>query len=670
MPQINDRCPTSGLVSPREAFIVFLACAATFSVINVALGKDLNWDFFNYHRYAALNIYQSRIQQDFFAAGYQGYMNPIAYAPFAWMIHAQWHSLMIGCILACLHSLNAFFLYLICREILTRNNFPRITAALSTTLGCASGAVISQIGSTFVDPLTTVPIMAGLWLLISNRLRFNADIACGLGGFSVALKLTNAPYAIGLFLALLGRSLIERNNWREIGLSSLGALICGTGGFLITYAPWGFGLWESYGSPIFPLFNGIFKAPDFPSYNIALDRFVPQHLVDSLMLPFRMLSSESWVYTEIQAPDIRPTVILAGLAAWGSLVALRRQWDSKRCDIDAAHSSKSLAALVFFLAALPLWIVTSSNGRYAIPLLLLMGPFLVLVWQNAFGENKGRILLGTCIVVQVAAIFMAGFPRWSPMPWTKTWLPASIPRELKESPYLYITLGLSSESYLAAEVHPQSIFVNPIGLLSISTGGPGWNRFTFLRDTHKGATQIVLPPANISDPEARHIFIRRHNAMINRLGLVMDEMSCRSVIFNDSREAISSPWIPPVSPQRELLICSAQTAPVDQELDQQRRMAESIMNKLEDRCPKIFQPRRPQIEGDGINWVRLYGKHDLIVSLDFGKNRTLRYRQDRQGIQTVIGSVDNYSEDIDRFVCRLPHDGSRGIETLRPDESH
>lgn len=658
-------------VSTLEALGAFGIFASLFVITNALLGKDLNWDFFNYHRYAALNLYQSRLTQDFFAAGYQGYMNPLPYAPFAWMLHAGWHSLVIGSVLAIIHSLNAFFLYLICRAVLVRNDFPRTTAILSTLLGCSTGAFVSQIGSSFVDPLTTVPVMAGLWLLVTGSSLPRSALVGALVGFSVALKLTNAPYAIGLYAALLAAAWGGKSHTRHLCRTAFAGAGGGLAAFLVAYAPWGLKLYQAYGSPVFPLFNSLFKAPDFPGYSIALDRFVPQGFMDALTLPFRMLSSASWIYTEIQAPDIRPTVVLIGLAAWGGMVAWKRVFQTRQTESSPACASaiKERTVFTFFAAALPVWIMTSSNGRYAIPLLLLLGPLLFLVWQKALGDSGARVALGTCVVLESVAMTLAGSPRWNPMPWTPDWLPASVPSELKETPQLYVTIGLSSESYLAAEVHPDSSFVNPIGLLSIPTGGPGWGHFISLREKYAGAIQVVLPPAKISTAAGRKLFLDTHNAIIERLGLHINESSCLGIDFNTPEDSISFPWITGSFPKRSLTSCAAVATAPTPRIDENRARAEKIMNELEDHCPNIFQPPRPQIEGDGVNWARLYGKHDIILSLDFGENRTLRYRQDRQGVQTVVGSVDTADQNINHFACRLPYGGSRGIDTLSADES-
>ena len=68
--------PTRG-----ELGVMLAACLLAGAACSLVLGRDLNWDYFNYHGYAALLLRQDRLGQDFFAAGYQGYMNPLAFAP-------------------------------------------------------------------------------------------------------------------------------------------------------------------------------------------------------------------------------------------------------------------------------------------------------------------------------------------------------------------------------------------------------------------------------------------------------------------------------------------------------------------------------------------------------------------------------------------------------------
>ena len=44
-----------------------------------AAGKDLNWDFINYHFYGASLLVDGRLNKDYFGASVQSYLNPLVY---------------------------------------------------------------------------------------------------------------------------------------------------------------------------------------------------------------------------------------------------------------------------------------------------------------------------------------------------------------------------------------------------------------------------------------------------------------------------------------------------------------------------------------------------------------------------------------------------------------
>ena len=74
--------------------------AAICAAWTVAAGKDLNWDLLNYHYYAPFQLLEGRLQQDYFAASAQSYLNPVGYLPFYLMVSSGWHSVVVSAALA------------------------------------------------------------------------------------------------------------------------------------------------------------------------------------------------------------------------------------------------------------------------------------------------------------------------------------------------------------------------------------------------------------------------------------------------------------------------------------------------------------------------------------------------------------------------------------------
>ena len=86
------------------AWRVFAAAAALAALWTVYAGKDLNWDLLHYHLYAAHAFVEGRLGRDFFAASAQGYLNPIGFLPFYWMVSSGWHSVVVSVLLATAHA--------------------------------------------------------------------------------------------------------------------------------------------------------------------------------------------------------------------------------------------------------------------------------------------------------------------------------------------------------------------------------------------------------------------------------------------------------------------------------------------------------------------------------------------------------------------------------------
>lgn len=646
-----------------ERVVAFLVACTTCIVAAALMGRDLNWDYFNYHAYAALQWRGERVQQDFFAAGVQGYLNPLAYAPLGLMERAGWHSLAIACALAAVQSLNLLFLFLICRRLFAalQAGRPTLIAALATLLGALSPPFWSQIGSTFIDATVSPMVMAAIWLVMRRGDSRTLLLAGALAGGAVALKWTFAPYALGLWACTVACGRGAAGRLRALVLAGVGL----AAGFGLLYAHWGWQLAKQHASPLFPLFNGVFRSPDYPLHSDGFHRFIPQTLIDLLSFPFRMATLDGWVYTEVSAPDVRPAVALLLLVA-AMLLLAGRLFRSRSIGPQAAATPQTRQGWqvvgIFFVVSTAAWVATSSNGRYAVPTLLLLGPVVWGLALAALGERVGRSLGLLVLCVQLFHTASASEPRWNAQPWTAEMLPAQVPATLVAEPHLMLTIGSSSESYVAAHVHPDSPFVNPIGMYSLPVGGPGWEHFTRLRDQWRGRTRVLFSAPDKGPTPLDGDIQRVIDDMIDPLGLTLNKAACERLVFN---AGTASDPVKERRSRRHLFSCEAlpKTAP-DRELALEREKAARIIDAFEARCSRYFQPAQAQIVGSSGLWTRRYLRFDLFVHVDF-KDDLVYYRQERQATPQALGRVSTWENDLENFQCRLPHDGVRGIETLR-----
>jgi hypothetical protein len=136
--------------------------------------------------------------------------------------------------------------------------------ALGVALAFMSGVVLSMFDSTANDLLAAIPLVwafaIGLEPLAeppSSDARANRAVCLSgfLAGLSVAFKFSNGPIAVMLVIlwVWIGNGLIAR-----IRLLTLGGL-CALLGLGVAYGWWGWQLWNHFGNPVYPIFDGWFE---------------------------------------------------------------------------------------------------------------------------------------------------------------------------------------------------------------------------------------------------------------------------------------------------------------------------------------------------------------------------------------------------------------------------
>lgn len=134
-------------------------------------------------------------------------------------------------------------------------------------------------------------------------------------------------------------------------------------------------------------------------------RFSPDNWLEAVLRPFTMALPQAWIYTEIIAPDMRFMILILLCVTW-VLLRVRRQ--------PAPPLPVQLRILLVLIAAsFPVWLATGGNGRYFMPIILLVGPVMVGVW-HALPLRGGTkwLIMAVFAAMQFAAI--ATNPPWQP----------------------------------------------------------------------------------------------------------------------------------------------------------------------------------------------------------------------------------------------------------------
>jgi hypothetical protein len=604
----------SSVLRPMLLFAALSACWA------ILLGKDMNWDLFNYHLYAPHALLHYELPSDFLGSGWVRYLNPLPHLPFYLMVVSDWPAPLIGAINAILHSLNVFFLWLICRSILFHDRADaRDWVALATFLGCLTTVFLGLVGSTFSDPLVSPMVLAAIWVLLRpaadlrSRGRYvGAGILLGL---ATGLKLTNVVFLMAAALATLALPMSFKQ--RLVAATTL--LLATMVGALVSNGWWAIQLQREFQSPFFPLLNQYFQSPDFPTGAIRHERFLPTSVMDLFTLPFRALQHRSWVYYENVAPDWRMLALISS-AMLLVLTRIARRFRSAASD----SMSAQVPLLIFFSASYFLWQITSGNARYALPWLLLLGPVTVYIIAHAVsyaGWAKSIVIILT--VVQLYVIAVAGNPRWGPSDWTREWLAYDVPTKLRKQPFGFVSIELNSSSSLAPFVHEQSRFTNTIGMHVVDPNGPGSARIHEFISRHRGNLRSLSLATNVR-VDGKHpvnsAFGKLLSIRLAQWNLTPDLDDCVTITVSDGPDTKLA------SIGHGLVSCAlVEGNPLRDQQRAERVKIDPIFSHLERVCPRYFAPKDASSAKTGRMWARYYVNTDTRLYLLKGRFAFSRY---------------------------------------------
>ncbi|HUG79479.1 MAG TPA: hypothetical protein VML57_18515 [Burkholderiales bacterium] len=627
------------------------ACAAW----TVLAGKDVNWDLLNYHYYVPYQLLAGRIEQDFFAASAQSYLNPLGFLPFYLMVSAGWHSVIVSVVLAVVHGLSLSLLFLLAWKLFAHlpGRERAVFAALATALGAATAVFWPTVGSSFLDPLLVPPMLAGLLLLLLDADRHalgRATAAGALFGVAAALKYSNAIFALAalpLALAMPGLSPGARLR-AGLGYAGGGALA-----LALLAGPWFALMFREFGNPVFPLMNAWFQSPHAPAVNMVSERFTPGGLAEALSLPIRMVALDRHLYAETFAPDIRLAALAAGVLA---LPAIALAGHGRR---ENRLTGADLRLLAFFFIGSVLWVASSANARYGMVLLLLAGVCLARIGERLLPAGAARVVLGVLLAVQVGTSVLASPPRWFlAEPWTERWLPYDAPERALHDPALYLTLEVLPMAVVAPFVHPGSSFVNLRGQHSIP---PDSARLGMLLERHAGRVRALGRRLELIHGAPAPEEVRAYDATLLRIGYRIDSADCFTIEWRRDYEDLLSRAanrLARLSPSPERLsVASCALVPAARDpadIERERRVS-AFFDRIERRCPALLRGQTAVTEPLLGGWSRNY--NGLDARLEAYGDRVVLNRY-RAGTAVDLGRLSDWAREDAPLPpgCRGPHE--------------
>jgi hypothetical protein len=647
---------------------VYAACTALAVVLNYVFGKEMAWDLLNYHFYSGFSALNDRFEQDYFAAGLQSYFNPYAYVPFYLLVKLGLPGLVIGTVLAMIHSVVLCLTYeLACRVSPSQDRKERFFLGLCVTiLTLMNPILLQQIGSSFSD-ITTTALVLGGWLLLVQAIlcpRVRLVIyAAILLGIATALKPTNGLYAVGAFFLVSFVPLPFVGRIRNVFY--FGATL-GTS-FVLSAAPWSYRLARMFGNPMFPLLNNVFKSPEIPFASAKAYRFIPDSLTDALLRPFAMTGTDSMISDELQAPDLRyallAVVFLLTVIVW--IIRSSTHTTTPPATPASKATTRALTALGFgFTFDWIVWLGNSGNSRYFLPMACVATVLAVaLLFRLLVNHTMGRngILLAA-LIGQGTALVLGTEYRWNQAPWEGRWFDVEIPEKLATQPNLYLSIGMQSNSFIAAFLPKDSGIINFAGGYELGPNGATASRVRTMIALRAPHLRVLVAGDRIYENSALRLPRQSDvDDALRTFGLRLDMSDCETITVRGMRPTVWRPLestiaAPPIAPGSNLRYTSylaschlvADTGDESSEMAA-RRAADVVLDRLEDACPALFQPRRPQTEHINQVWLRVYGATDLTAWVGQGEVKFASAIRDTGDIN--VGREDAWAEGPLALEC-------------------
>ncbi|MDT7689402.1 MAG: hypothetical protein QOE46_2161 [Acidobacteriota bacterium] len=274
--------------------------------------------------------------------------------------------------------------------------------------------VLFEVNEYMVDLLALPLLLEATWLALraeeAERLRTLLAHVALLLGLSAALKLTNAAVVLPVIMLCAYKALAGA---RGLKLSELPSTLALTfTAFVAPLVPFAVYLWRLTGNPFFPLANGLFKSPYWPTGGGWDARWGPQGLLESVAWPV-LVTFEPARHSEL--------AVYSGRITLGFVVALCGLFIARRDD------ARLLRALCLVLVAGCLMWSAGGMGysRYGLYLELLSG---VVVAAVASALLKARhivfslrtatgalIIVALCAQAALACRYALGY-EWSMRP--------------------------------------------------------------------------------------------------------------------------------------------------------------------------------------------------------------------------------------------------------------
>lgn len=345
-------------------------------------------------------------------------------------------------------------------------------------------------------------------------------------------------------------------------------------------------------------------------------RFQPDTLLEAFTRFFDMAAPDANVYIEVPAPDVR----MGALALLALAAVLCWRWLRGR-------RTPTFAMLAVLLVSTAIWLPTTGNGRYFLPMLVCAGPIAIGLLCLLPLKREWKALLGVSLAsVQVFVLTQQSpWHSWEWVDWTEAPYFAIDMKAVDTggAPTTYATISTISYSLVAPQFPANSRWI------SLSSAGATPRDDAVARDflrraAAEGPVRLLapaIPGATLPDGRPneaaitgldqlispRNLRIAGQCHMIHSVG--MEKM--QGIKKSSIRAAAAAPvgfWSCPLAYAEDGKGVARQPDPPKQVLDALRQMGQL--------CPRFFPMTDENLLRLPDGWVKHYGSDARIYVMD------------------------------------------------------
>jgi hypothetical protein len=251
-----------------------------------------------------------------------------------------------------------------------------------------------------------------------------------------------------------------------------------------------------------------------------------------------------------------------------------------------------------------------------------------LLANHTLGRNG---ILAALFIAQATQLVLGTDYRWNPAPWDGHWFNVEIPAKLSREPNLYLSIGGPSNSFLVPFLPKGSGFVTFSGEFVLGPDGASASRVRAMIGRSSPHVRVLVSGEGIYD-DAVNREPRQSDVddVLRSFGLRVDMSDCETITVQGLRlntwrapnSSIPAPRVPRGKLRYTSHLASCHVVADSRDESQEmaaRRAVDVVLDRLEDACPTLFQPPRPQTEHINQIWLRRYGATDLTAWVGKGE---------------------------------------------------